>query len=169
MSDAENIDEDGEDGYGTETARDFAKQFLTDILGAQDRIGNEVKSEAKDADISAATLRRASEELGVKKYKSITLGKYVWSLRNSTEKEAMQLAYAGCSTDGGQVAHSPEGEQPEQPEQPHIDKGSQLAQISENKQVAHLVHHFDGEQAGGNLAQKLRENPNLGPFEVTFL
>ena len=74
-------------------------------MGTQDRIGNEVKSEAKDADISAATLRRASEELGVKKYKSITLGKYVWSLRNSTEKEAMQLAYSGCSSDGGQVAH----------------------------------------------------------------
>lgn len=157
LSDAESIDEDGEDGYGTETARDFAKQFLTDILGAQDRIGNEVKSEAKDADISAATLRRASEELGVKKYKSITLGKYVWSLRNSTEKEAMQLAYSGCSTDGGQVAHSPEGEQPEQPEQPHIDKGSQLAHFSENKQVAHLAHHFDSEQAGGNLGQNAPE------------
>ena len=158
LSDAESIDEDGEDAYGTETDRDFAKQFLTDILGSQDRIGNEVKSEAKDADISAATLRRASEELGIKKYKSITLGKYVWSLRNSTEKEAMQLAYSGCSTDGGQVAHSSEGEQPEQPEQPHIDKGSQLAQISENKQVAHLAHHFDSEQAGGNLAQ----NPTNG-------
>lgn len=158
LSDAESIDEDDEDGYGTETARDFAKQFLTDILGSQDRIGNEVKSEAKDADISAATLRRASEELGIKKYKSITLGKYVWSLRNSTEKEAMQLAYSGCSTDGGQVAHSSEGEQPEQPEQPHIDKGSQVAQISENKQVAHLAHHFDSEQAGGNLAQ----NPTNG-------
>ncbi len=158
LSDAESIDEDGEDGCGTETARDFAKQFLTDILGSQDRIGNEVKSEAKDADISAATLRRASEELGVKKYKSITLGKYVWSLRNSTEKEAMQLAYSGCSTDRGQVAHSSEGEQPEQPEQPHINKGSQLAQISENKQVAHLAHHFDSEQAGDNLAQ----NPSNG-------
>lgn len=158
LSDAESIDEDGEDGYGTETARDFAKQFLTDTLGAQDRIGNEVKSEAKDADITAATLRRASEDLGVKKYKSITLGKYVWSLRNSTEKEAMQLAYSGCSSDGGLVAHSSEGEQPEQPEQPHIDKGSQLAHFSENKQVAHLAHHFDSEQAGVNLGQNPSES-----------
>lgn len=153
LSDAENIDEEGEDGCGAETARDFAKQFLIDILGSQDRIGNEVKSEAKDADISAATLRRAADELGVKKYKSITLGKYVWSLRNSSEKEAMQLAYSGCSIDGGLVAHSSEGEQPEQPEQPHIDKGPQLAQICENKLVAHLAHPFDTEQAGGNFPE----------------
>jgi len=153
LSDAESIDEDGEGGGGTESARDFAKQFLDDILSEKDCASNEVKSEAKEADISWATIRRAAEDLGVKKYKSMTLGKWVWSLKNSSEKEAARLIYSTCSSDDEHIAQSPYGGQVEQVEQVHINKGSQLAQTHQKKHVAQVAQPFNSEQVVSNLGQ----------------
>ncbi len=169
LSDAESLDEDDENGYRAESARDFAKQFLTDLLSDKDCASNEVKREAKDADISWGTLRRASVDLGVKKYKSMTLGQWVWSLQNSSEKEAARLIYSSCSSEDEHVAQSPMGEQVEQVEQVHINNGSQLAQISRNGHVAHVAQTFNSEQSNSGFMEIPRKNPEFDPDIETAL
>lgn len=50
---------------GNRTERDDAKDWLTDVLSAGAVAANEVKESAKSNGITAATLRRAREELGI--------------------------------------------------------------------------------------------------------
>jgi hypothetical protein len=58
-------------------AKQNGKEFLCNFLKRGPRPAREVKEAAKKAEISLATLRRASKELGIKKPKG---GKSVWSL-----------------------------------------------------------------------------------------
>jgi hypothetical protein len=59
---------DNADGEQTEkrNARSDAEEFLVDFLSVGARLVEDVKAEARKADISAATLRRAKDSLGVR-------------------------------------------------------------------------------------------------------
>jgi putative DNA primase/helicase len=170
ISDAEAVESDDEDDHENNgSSRDFAKQFLTDLLNEKDVLNKELKAQAKDADIAWATVRRASKDLGVIKYNSVMLGGWVWSFKNSSEKQAIQNAYLSCSNGEAKLLTPLVLEQPEQPEQVPADKGSQLAQSLEKGEVAHLLTHTEHRASEGDLAQKPSKNPNTGPYEVTFL
>ena len=161
ISNAETAEIDEENDHdNNESSRGFAKQFLTDILGEKDCATKELQTQAKDADISWRTVRRAGDDLGVKKYKSTMLGGYVWSLKNSTEKEAVRLTYAGCPNNESSLSTSHVLGQPGQAGQPHIDKGSQLGQTPQVVQVVHLSTHVEVGQVEGDLGQNSPENPD---------
>jgi len=66
-----------------ESARDAAADFLMQVLGNDVVPSKSVEAEAKEAGISWATLRRASDKLGVKKRRGDG-GKWYWSLPKSS-------------------------------------------------------------------------------------
>ena len=102
ISDAEAVESDDEDDHENNgSSRDFAKRFLVDILAEKDMLTKELKSQAKDADVSWRTIVRAGAELGAKKYNSPMLGGWVWSLKNSSELEAVQSACRSVPSDEG--------------------------------------------------------------------
>lgn len=61
------------------SAQDTAADFLREVLGGDVVPSKEVENEAKAAGIAWRTVRRASDELGVKKRKGDG-GKWYWSL-----------------------------------------------------------------------------------------
>jgi len=63
-------------------AVDEAKDFLTEILADSEQNAAEVYAEAEKANISAASIKRARKELGIKskKVKGIKNGNWCWSL-----------------------------------------------------------------------------------------
>lgn len=71
--------EDG-DAEGAATAKGAAQEFLMQLLADGPTPTKTVQAEAKEAGISWATVRRASDALGVKKRKSE--GGWYWSLPN---------------------------------------------------------------------------------------
>ncbi|AEB82850.1 AAA family ATPase [Alicycliphilus denitrificans] len=73
-------DPDEADGDGGTSARDAAQEFLTQLLSDGPTPTKTVQAEAKEAGISWATVRRASDALGVKKRKSE--GGWYWSIPN---------------------------------------------------------------------------------------
>lgn len=79
-----------------ESARDTAEEFLSGLLSAGSTPTKTVESEAKSAGIAWRTVRRASEQLGVKKRKS--LGGWYWTLPSGTRQP-------------GQVVHPPKAGQ----------------------------------------------------------
>ncbi|CAG4891453.1 AAA family ATPase [Paraburkholderia gardini] len=72
-----------EENSEAESAQDAAADFLTQVLGDDVVPSKEVEREAKEAGISWATLRRASDKLGVKKRRGDG-GKWYWSLPKSS-------------------------------------------------------------------------------------
>lgn len=71
--------EDASDGK-TNTALEYAKRFLTDLLAGGPKPATEIKSAAKSGGVSERTLERAKKKLGVEAQKSSLLGCWVWSL-----------------------------------------------------------------------------------------
>jgi len=65
------------------SARDAAADFLQQVLGDDVVPSKSIEAEAKEAGISWATLRRASDALGVKKRRGDG-GKWYWSLPKSS-------------------------------------------------------------------------------------
>jgi putative DNA primase/helicase len=65
------------------SARDAAADFLQQVLGNDVVPSKSIEAEAKEAGISWATLRRASDALGVKKRRGDG-GKWYWSLPKSS-------------------------------------------------------------------------------------
>lgn len=66
------------------SARDAAADFLQQVLGADVVPSKSIEAEAKEAGISWATLRRASDALGVKKRRGDG-GKWYWNLPKSSK------------------------------------------------------------------------------------
>lgn len=112
-----------EDGDAEEaaTAKDTAQEFLMQLLADGPTPTKTVQAEAKEAGISWATVRRASDALGVKKRKSE--GGWYWSLSN-------------LLIQGAQLAQPSDVEQVEQVEQVDF----------EGAQVAQDAHGFNAEQ-----------------------
>jgi len=75
----------------SETKR--AKKFLLDILKDGPVLRNEVKSDARDEDISWGTLRRAKKKIGIKSFKEKAEGgKWFWALDEFTRGQALAEA-----------------------------------------------------------------------------
>lgn len=75
------------------SAKDAAKDFLLQLLADGSTPTNTVQTEAKEAGISWATVRRASNALGVKKKKSV--GGWYWSLPNMLNQAAQDAQPSG--------------------------------------------------------------------------
>jgi len=156
-AEAVEIYDDG-DHEGGESAKDFAKQFLADILSEKDMSTKELQAQARDADIKWATVRRAGTDLEVKKYNSPMLGGWAWSFKNSSEKEALKEAYRTCSSSCSNTLEQFNDEQVPKLEQVPVDSGSQLAQIIENGELAQVAQVYKHGEIEGNLAQNLSKS-----------
>ncbi|MGX5651527.1 AAA family ATPase [Hydrogenophaga borbori] len=93
---------------GDSSARAEAKEFLIQLLKDGATPTKHVQAEAKAAGIAWRTVRRASDALGIKKYR--LQGAWYWDLPNL----AMQLGQDGQRLNGGQVGalrgqHAPSG------------------------------------------------------------
>lgn len=160
-AEATEIDDDG-DHQNNESAKDFARQFLVSVLGEKDVLTKELKAQARDADISWRTIVRAGAELGAKKYNSPMLGGWVWSLKNSSELEAIQGAYGSVPSDEGKCANSlvlgkvgTLGKVP-------APIGSQVCQTLNNGEVCQAPMHTEFGKVPSDLTQNLGENPSNG-------
>jgi hypothetical protein len=160
--DAEATEIDDGDHQNNESAKDFAKQFLVDILSEKDLLTKELKSQAKDADISWRTIGRAGTELGVKKYNSPMLGGWVWSLKNSSESEVIQSAYRSLPSDEGNSANSlvlgKVGKLGKVP----APIGSQVCQTLANGEVCQTPTHTEIGKVPPDFAQNLSGNVSNG-------
>jgi putative DNA primase/helicase len=76
------LSEPSEQDDEKESAKDAAADFLTQVLGDDVVPSKSIEAEAKEAGISWATLRRASDALGVKKRRGDG-GKWYWSMSKS--------------------------------------------------------------------------------------
>ncbi len=89
-----------EQDEGATSALDAATDFLTQVLGADVVPSKSIEAEAKEAGISWASVRRASDSLGVKKRRGDG-GKWYWSLPKAAE--VAQLAHVAQPSNGEQV------------------------------------------------------------------
>jgi AAA domain len=80
------------------TERDDAKDFLRGVLRDKAVPSKDIKAEATEAGISWATIRRAADDLGVRKIHPDIKGPWLWTLRPQGAHQESQ------------GAHSPEGE-----------------------------------------------------------
>lgn len=83
------------DGFATEILREYesiddgdksselqdAEEYLRELLASEQLPTNDVKAQSKDAGFSWATIRRASQNLGIKSRKSSMDGGWYWGLR----------------------------------------------------------------------------------------
>lgn len=77
---------------GREDRKEQAANFLTDVLATGPKPTNQIEQLAKDVGLSWATVRRASDELGVKKFRPAGEHRWLWSLDGGTSSIPLQGA-----------------------------------------------------------------------------
>ena len=87
LSDAESMDENGEDSYGKESAR----QALVEILKHGEMLQKDVKNELIGDGFSWSTIRRAKDMGEVFNYKKEFRGETYWSLENPQNSKGAQI------------------------------------------------------------------------------
>lgn len=108
------------------SALEEAMEFLRDVLGSGPVWSKQVEKDAREAEISKATLRRAKSELGVRSTKEGD-GSWTWELPQDTQDERQDL-------------HTPQLERLEHVERLPIDKGIPEGQGGQDEQGAQDEH-----------------------------
>jgi len=75
------------------SAVDDAKAFLIELLSGGEMASKSIENEAKEADISKSSLRRAKNSLNIKVSKSKLDGRWYWRLFNTETIEGAQHAH----------------------------------------------------------------------------
>lgn len=74
-------------------ALETAKRFLIEFLGDEWKLVNDIMQAAKESGHSAATIRRAKEDLGIKPQREDTKGRWFWGLFASENFPHAQVPY----------------------------------------------------------------------------
>jgi RecA-family ATPase len=112
------------------TLKEEAMQFLREMLTAGPLPSKRVKAEAREADITEATLRRAREALRINAYKDGE-GPWYWSLPTKDAQAAQHEQVEQVE----QVRKTPNAETPYVKEDAHIAHVAQDAQAGEDEQL----------------------------------
>lgn len=126
----------------TKSQVDEAVDFFRDALADGPRLVKEVKQEAKDADIAAATLRRARERLGIRASRERFDGDWTWAL---PDRDAPSCSRTPPSQHG-QDGHDGQDGETDSVHVAHLEHVEQDG----GSHPAHVAHDVHRESAGGD-------------------